>query len=545
MSGAGARPGAGPGRELDAQMAAGTRTSAAADAALDYMSLDGMLEELLGRIQSDLDVDTAAVLLLDEERDVLVARAALGLEEEVRQGLQVPLGRGFAGRVAAERRPIVLDHVRRPDVISPILEQVGLRTLLGVPLHIEGRVIGVLHVGSLVPRVFRDDDVQLLQMAADHAALAIDDARTSEQRAVTQTMQLTLLPQALPEVPGLRFSAKYMPAGSGVRIGGDWYDVFLLPDGRMALVIGDVVGRGAVAASVMGEIRTAVRAYLLEGHDLPTVVTLLNELLVAFDGRRSATVAIFALDLESEELLAVSAGHAPALLVGPDGRGTFVARASGPPLGVNTLNTHSLQRLSFVAGSSLLLYTDGLVERRGEWIDAGMSRLLAAAERAVRGSEETLADRVYESLARDTTLEDDVALLAIESVALGDRMELSLDATPRSLAPMRRALGRWLARHRVAGEDRFAITMAVSEAAGNAIEHAYGPREARFEVSCRWLPGEVCVAVSDSGGWRGATRRGRGRGLLIMRALMDGIDVDSGDGGTTVTLTKHLTGGPL
>ena len=517
----------------------------ASDAVMDFHSLEGMLSDLLERIERDLGVDTAAVLLLDEDRGVLVARAARGLEEEVRQGVQVPLGRGFAGRVASERRPIVLEHVSKPDIVNPILEQVGLRTLLGVPLQVEGRVIGVLHVGTLVPRVFRDDDVQLLQLAADRAALAIDDARLAEQRAVTQTMQRNLLPQALPEVAGLRFSAKYLPAGSGVRIGGDWYDVFQLPDGRMAFVIGDVVGRGALAASVMGEVRTAVRAYLLEGHDLTTVVALLNELLVSFGARRSATVAIFALDLESEELLAVSAGHTPALLIAPDGRASFVAEASGPPLGVDASGKHALQRYSFIAGSSLLLYTDGLVERRGESIEAGMSRLMAAGEQAVRDADQTLADRVYELLAREAILDDDVALLAIESVALGPHIEMNLDATPRSLGPMRRTLGRWLAGQGVAGDDRFAIMMAVSEAAGNAIEHAYGPREARFAVSCQWLPGEVCVAISDSGNWRGATRSGRGRGLLIMRELMDGIDVDSGAAGTTVTLTKLVGRRPL
>jgi serine phosphatase RsbU (regulator of sigma subunit)/anti-sigma regulatory factor (Ser/Thr protein kinase) len=538
MSGAGAAHGSEPGH------AASPAPGPAEGGLFDFKSIDSLLSELLGRIQQELGVDTAAVLLLDEDRGVLVARAARGLEEEVRQGVQVPLGRGFAGRVAAERRPVVLDQVSQPRIVNPILEQVGLRTLLGVPLQVEGRVIGVLHVGTLVPRVFRDDDVQLLQLAADRAALAIDDARLSEQRAVTQTMQRTLLPQALPEVPGLRFSAKYLPAGSGVRIGGDWYDVLLLPDGRVALVVGDVVGRGAVAASVMAEIRTAVRAYLIEGHDLTAVVMLLNELMVSFGARRSATVAIFALDLDTEELLAVSAGHAPALLLAPDGGGRFVAPSSGPPLGVDTSVKHAQQRVGFPTGSSLLLYTDGLVERRGESIETGMERLLKAAQTAVARSDATLADRVYRSLAREHTLEDDVALLAIESVALGERMDISLDATPRSLGPMRRTLGRWLSVHGVAGDDRFAVTMAVSEAAGNAIEHAYGPHEARFAVSCQWLPGEVCVAVSDSGGWREATRSGRGRGLHIMRELMDNIDVDTGEEGTTVTLTKHVGGGP-
>jgi serine phosphatase RsbU (regulator of sigma subunit)/anti-sigma regulatory factor (Ser/Thr protein kinase) len=512
----------------------------AAGAAVDYLSLDDMLAQLLGRVQSDLNVDTAAVLLLDEDRGVLVARAARGLEEEVRQGVEVPLGRGFAGRVAALCRPIVLEHVSKPAIVNPILEQVGLSRLLGVPLQVEGRVIGVLHVGTLAPRTFGEDDVRLLELAAERAALTIEEALLSEQRAVTRTMQRTLLPQALPEVPGLRFSAKYLPGGAGVKIGGDWYDVFLLADGRIAFVIGDVVGRGALAASVMGEIRTAVRAYLLEGHDLPTVVTLLNELLLTFGGHRSATVAIFTLDLETEQLLAISAGHVPALLLDAEGGTRFVAQASGPPLGIDASGKLAVSQLSFPAGSSLLLYTDGLVERRGEPIDAGMQRLMDAAETARSRVESTLADCIYEALARDSTLEDDVALLAIESLALGSRIEMSLDAAPRSLGPMRRTLGRWLAAHGVGGDERFAITMAVSEAAGNAIEHAYGPREARFTVTCERLPGEVCIVVSDTGGWRGTTRSGRGRGLLIMRELMDGIDVDSGELGTTVTLTKHV-----
>src|SRR5437660_8090223 len=258
-----------------------------------YTSLEVMLSSLLDQVRATMRADTAAMLLLDEDRGVLVARAAKGIEEEVRQGVQVPLGRGFAGRVAAERRPIILERVSKPDIVNPILEQRGIRSLLGVPLLVEGRVIGVLHAGALVPRSFAEDDVRLLQLAGDRAALAIDNARLSEQRAVTQTMQRALLPEALPSVPGLRFSAKYLPAGTGVKIGGDWYDVFQLPDGRVAFVIGDVVGRGVVAASVMAEIRTAVRAYLVEGHDLATVMSLLNGLLVSMGRNRSATVAIF------------------------------------------------------------------------------------------------------------------------------------------------------------------------------------------------------------------------------------------------------------
>jgi K+-sensing histidine kinase KdpD len=127
-----------------------------------------------------LDVDTCAVLLLDEETDELVARAAVGIEEEVERGIRIPLGRGFAGRVAAERRPVILDDVDHADVLNPILHELGIKSLLGVPLIVGGRAIGVLHVGVLRHRAFTSDDVELLQLAADRAALAIEHARAYE-----------------------------------------------------------------------------------------------------------------------------------------------------------------------------------------------------------------------------------------------------------------------------------------------------------------------------------------------------------------------------
>lgn len=511
-----------------------------ADSALGYMSLEELLSELLERIRTGLEADTAAVLLLDEDRGVLVARAARGLEEEVRQGVQIPLARGFAGRVAAQMRPIVIEDLSQADVVNPILRQKGIHSMLGVPLHVEGRVIGVMHVGTLRRRLFDEDDVSVLQLAADRAALAIDNARLAEQRAVTEVVQRTLLPDALPEVPGLRFSAKYLPAGSGVRIGGDWYDVLQLENGRLALVIGDVVGRGVLAASVMAEIRTALRAYLTEGHESAQAMALLNDLLVSMGRRRGATAALLELDLERGELEAVSAGHLPVLLITPNGRADYLEQLQGLPLGISAGQEYLAQTYSFPVGSALLLYTDGLVERRGESIEEGLARLRGAAERPAGSADGSLADRVYRALLDEASLEDDVALLATESLPLGAAIEMRLEASPGVLAGLRRTLGRWLASHGVGNEDAFGITLAASEAAGNAIEHAYGAREATFTVACARDDVGVQIVVSDTGRWREARPYGRGRGLGIMRALVDSVEVERGEQGTTVTLSKRL-----
>ncbi|HVS99381.1 MAG TPA: SpoIIE family protein phosphatase [Solirubrobacterales bacterium] len=511
------------------------------DSTLGYMSLEDTLSELLGRIREALEVDTAAVLLLDEDRGVLLARAARGLEEEVRQGVQVPLARGFAGRVAAEKRPIIID-LEHAEVVNPILRQQGIRSMLGVPLQVEGRVIGVMHIGTLVVRDFDEDDVTLLQLAADRAALAIDDARISEMRAVTAIMQRTLLPAALPDISGVRFSAKYLPAGTGVKIGGDWYDVFQLTDGRLAFVVGDVVGRGVLAASVMAEIRTALRAYMVQGHKLTDVVSMLNDLLVSMGRNRGATLSILEFDPEAEELEAVIAGHLPPLLIDPDGHTRLLEQRHGLPVGVRSDNHYESFRYPFPAGSRLLLYTDGLIERRGESIDVGFKRLAAAAEAAARHPRTNLADDVYHALLDETPLEDDVALLAIETLPLEGPLEMTLPARAAVLAGMRRTLSRWLQAVGADEDEQFDITLSASEAAANAVEHAYGAKEASFTISCEQDGDRITVVVRDRGRWRTTSPPGRGRGLSIMRKLVDEVEIGSDEEGTVVRLTKRLLG---
>ena len=163
------------------------------DTMLAHLELEELLQELLLRTRDILGVDTCAVLLLDEERNELVARAAVGIEEEVEQGVRIPVGRGFAGRVAAERRPVILPDVDQADVLNPILHEKGIKSMLGVPLVARDRVIGVLHVGTLHPYAFTADDVDLLQLVSERAALAIERSRVHEEIVRLDEMKLNFV----------------------------------------------------------------------------------------------------------------------------------------------------------------------------------------------------------------------------------------------------------------------------------------------------------------------------------------------------------------
>jgi putative methionine-R-sulfoxide reductase with GAF domain len=179
--------GAAPTTDVDERL---LRIEAVTDAALAHLDLDELLQALLERIAEALEADTCAFLLLDQSSNELIARAARGIEEEVEQGVRIPVGQGFAGRIAADRHPVIIEDVDHADVLNPILREKGIKSLLGVPLLVGGDILGVLHVGSLTPRDFTRDDAELLQLAADRAAYAIDHSRMyGETKRTAETLQ--------------------------------------------------------------------------------------------------------------------------------------------------------------------------------------------------------------------------------------------------------------------------------------------------------------------------------------------------------------------
>jgi GAF domain-containing protein/anti-sigma regulatory factor (Ser/Thr protein kinase) len=505
------------------------------DAALAYLPLEELLTSLLDRVADILHSDTAAFLLLDEPSQTLVARAAKGIEEEVEQGVRIPLGKGFAGRIAASGTPIFVADVDHADVLNPILREKGIRSLLGVPLVVEGRVTGVLHVGTLTPRDFTVDDTELLRMAADRAALAIDRARLYEERRVVEALQRTLLPDPLPELPGLELGASYQPARRGSTVGGDWYDVFPLTGSQIGVVIGDVMGHGVAASALMAQLRTALRAYALDGHPPAAVAERLNHLLLPLRPTSMTTLAYAVVDPEAQRLRIISAGHLPPLVTGPDGEPRFLGVEGNPPLGVSPTVRYDEHEFDLPAGSTLLLVTDGAVEVRGRPLEEGLERLRTLA------AEISGAQALCSAVAARPSHEDDLAAIAVRVTELPDRFRSAWPADASALRVLRQLLRRWLSKWGASSDETYDITVAVQEAAANAVEHAYAPGSAAFEVDARHEDGVITVVVQDHGRWR-AARGGeqRGRGLPIMHSLMDAVEVEHTDEGTTVQLRRAL-----
>lgn len=508
------------------------------DVGLGYLPLDELLEELLQRIAEILHSDTAAFLLLDEGGEFLVATAAKGIEEEVEQGVRIPVGGGFAGRIAAERRAIFIEDVDHADILNPILREKGIRSMLGVPLLVEGQVIGVLHVGTLTPRIFTQDDAELLQLAADRAATAIERARLFHQRGVVEVLQRSLVPEELPAVPGVELAARYRPAIRRGGIGGDWYDAFTLGRGTIALVVGDVMGHGIGAAAMMAQMRTGVRAYALDGHTPAGVVERLNRLLLTIGQHQMTTLAYAVVDLERERVTFVSAGHLPPLMRAPHGETAVVAVEAGRPLGISSATTYVETVFALPAGSTLLLATDGAVEVRGESIDAGLERLRLLLERS--DDLTTLCQAVADGDVRGAPADDDVAVLAARLDVLPDTLRTTWPAIAASLPTMRPLLRRWLARWGAGEDEIYDIVVAVQEASANAVEHAYAPGTATFELSADCIDGVIRVVIRDRGRWREPRGTHRGRGISMMRALMDFVDVTQDEEGTRVELRRTL-----
>ncbi|HEY7454333.1 MAG TPA: SpoIIE family protein phosphatase [Thermoleophilaceae bacterium] len=485
------------------------------DAALAHRSLGGILPDLVSQVRGVLTARAATIYLADEDGRLTPGATAPGEEPE---------GEEFAAQVADSR--------------EAMLAREG--SLVGVPLLAEGEVTGVLVAGAEPPREFSGEDLTLLRLAAERVGLAIAHARLYErEHRIAETLQRSLLPERLPDLPGLDVAARYLPAASESEVGGDWYDVIPISGGAVGLVMGDVAGKGLAGASMVGRLRSALRAYALEGHDAARVVERLNRLLwTEGEDTQMATMLYVIVDPGANMVRWVNAGHPPPLVV-EGGEARYLRGAASVPLGVLPFPTYEEVSAELEPGSSVLLYTDGLVERPGEHIDTGLDELAACVAEAPQ-EPEGLLDHILETLVPPGGAPDDVALLTLHNLPVPDRFALEFPAEPESLAPIRSLLRRWLG-HAGADELEVAeIITACGEAATNAIEHAGTGNGSRFELSASRDGQDIELAIRDRGAWRRERDDDHGRGLELMRTLMDTVAIDPGAQGTTVSLRRRL-----
>jgi serine phosphatase RsbU (regulator of sigma subunit) len=378
------------------------------DVALSRLDDLDLLAELLDRTREALQADTAAVLLLDFSSGQLIATAAAGLEEEVRQGVRIPVGHGFAGRIAAEHRPVILDRVDHTTVMNPILWTKGIQSMAGVPMVAGGRVIGVLHVGSLTPRRFTSGDVDLLQLAGDRAAAAVQSMTARADRIAVAALQHSLVPSALPAVAGAEMAARYVP-GSGA-VGGDWYDVFTLPTGQVCVTVGDVAGSGLAAGVIMGRMRSALRAYALETTDPSEVLGRLDRKMQHFEPDALATVVYAVIEPGLEQMHVALAGHLPPVIARPGRSAELVDIRKGLMIGIAPETPRPVGTVQIPPGALLCFFTDGLVERPGEVVDDGLERLCQVV---TAQSPEAACAAVMGALVGREPARDDIALLMV------------------------------------------------------------------------------------------------------------------------------------
>lgn len=373
------------------------------------------LNDILEDVRRRMGASTATILLVDYARVRLEVAAMVGLDHRTTRGTRaVPIGQGFAGRVAQTRQPVIIDEVTPANALNPVLHSEGVRSLVGVPIIVGSELLGVLHVGEFGSHAFDDDDAsRLTEIARDLGHILqrrfINDAHTT-----ALTLQRSLLPTAIQVPDGIEIAARYVPAEGD--LGGDWYDAFQLPDGRMALVIGDVVGHGLGAAIIMGRLRSSLRSYALEHRDPADVLQHLDQKICHFEPEQLATVLVGFSHPPYTDWTFSSAGHFAPIVTMP-GQAPHPAPVQPDRLiGVDPRAPRRSTPVHVPPGGMLCMFTDGLVERRPSPEDADADLVarnvdVMCAALTPPDEPELACIRVLGSVVGDRVAEDDIAVL--------------------------------------------------------------------------------------------------------------------------------------
>jgi integral membrane sensor domain MASE1/anti-sigma regulatory factor (Ser/Thr protein kinase) len=479
------------------------------------------------------------VALVDEDESAVRLAAQTGFAPIARPEDRGPPGWRHAAQLAirSDRQYWPNEPTRDKRLDGGASAASSDRPLGVLPLRCGGQPVGALGVCFAFASRIDDDERRMLVGIADQGGQALERARLSErEHRLAESLERSLLPEALPIQPGVKLAARYLPASAAVGVGGDWYDTLELDDGRLLLTVGDVVGHGLEAAEAMGRLRVAVLAYALEDATPAALLERLSRLVHQTQPRSLTTLCVALVDPLTRRVDVACAGHPPPLVVGAGRPAEYVWEGRGVPLGSGPPTPYEQVTLALDADASIVLFTDGLVERRDRPIDDGLATL---ATTIGQGEEpNALCDRILSSLLGDIEQQDDVALVVCQLAAV-PTLDLRLPAEPASLACVRRALTAFLSHHGVDATEAWEIQVACGEACANAVEHAYQPGQAQFRVEATSDHDTIHIIVCDHGRWREPRGQHRGRGQLLMRELMDDVEIDHTNHGTTVHLSRR------
>ncbi|MEV7552184.1 SpoIIE family protein phosphatase [Amycolatopsis sp. NPDC089917] len=497
-------------------------------------ALSGLNQQLA---QAD-SVDEALLAAMDELRRVWKARRVLAVlfPAQGRDTDPVIVGDPVRWEDLATRSRQAVSALRGSHPLSLVAGEPGT---VGISLQHPGGAL-VLWLELAETRPITAEDETLLTVLAGRLGQGLARVhQIDQQREVALALQHAILgPHRLPE----GFAARYQPANSPLQVGGDWYDVVELEDGRIALAVGDCVGHGLAAATVMGQLRSACRALLTENPSPAAALTGLDRFAGHLPGAVCTTAFCAVLSPDTGELSYAAAGHPPPVLVGADGTAQLLEGGRSIPLGVRPGRPRPEARVVIPPRATLLLYTDGLVERRRRSLSDGIDRAAALIAENSDSTLECLAGLLMSELAPPDGYEDDVALLTYRSPG---PLDVSFPADVGELAFVRRALREWLQRCGLDADLLQNILVAAGEATANAVEHGHrDDPDGLVRLQAAASADSVDLVVQDTGSWKNPSVdevSDRGRGLILMRAFMDEVTVEQGDAGTTVYLKARFS----
>jgi len=501
----------------------------------------GIAAVLTSTARQVLGADAAAVVLVGEGTDQTAeVVAASGFPEQVLDAVARDVGAPAHEAVTAGRPAFLrtADAVadRYPDHVSMLGP-----ALAELPLSAGGETVGALLIRFPRAQPFDLEQIDLLAAVASEAAQATQRARVRRrEREISRILQASLLPEEpLSSWNGARVTTWYSAGTEHLDVGGDWYDVIELPNGRLAVSIGDVVGRGLRAAAAMGQLRSALRGIALEMRGPASTLEALNRFAARTPGTELATVAYGEYDPTTGAFVYACAGHPPPVAC-TEGRAMVLDDGRSPLLAAGYDGPRAEATYVLPPHATLVLYTDGLIERRDEPFQRGVDRLRTTLELASDGDPVDLVDALITAVLGTQDRTDDAALLVLRTGA-PIPFAMTLEDVPEGLRPLRHRLQAWLSLRGCTPDDADAVVLAVNEAAANAIEHGYRHSDGPVEVTGDLVDHAIEVSVVDHGRWRTAQPDPtRGRGLPLMRTLMDDVEIEVLEPGTRVVLRRKI-----